>query len=232
MRPLLKGPVRLSRKGERTRLAILSRAKIVFRESGYTRARMSDIASRTGISLGAVYRYFADKDDLFSELFEELHAQFLEATRSQVQPRTMSQMRESIRIANEHYFTLYSREREFMRAIVEASAVSEQYMARWSAMHDEIASRALRRLRPLVPEPSGRALEAKVFALVCMAEQVAYVNFSRYNSSPQLDALDLAELVTGIWWGTLTGRDANDDSSGGGESGAVIGEGSFNADPT
>lgn len=194
----------LTPKGRRTRAAILIAAKSVFSEHGYTAARMSDIAATAGVSLGAVYRYFTDKDDFFGELFEDLHARFLAATRPNATPATRAQMRESISVANELYFKLYAEERDFMRAVVEASAVNGVYMDRWSAMYEEIANRVLRRLRAVDPQAwGGSGPVDTVFALVCLTEQVAYVNFTRGDTKPRMSAPALAELVTDMWWRSL-----------------------------
>lgn len=200
-----RAPARLTPKGIRTRTKILAAARTIFCRDGYTAARVGDIALEAGLSLGAVYRYFEDKDELFAELFENLHHRFLEATRSDHAPMSPQQLRVSIQDANEGYFALYAAERDFMRAVVEASAVSHGYMERWSAMYDEIAGRFMRRISKLEGASWHQpGLANTVFALVCLTEQVAYVNFSRRGPQPTMTAPALAELVTSIWWASLT----------------------------
>lgn len=49
---------------------ILRAARAVFRERGYGKARMSDIAERAGVATGTVYLYFGSKEDLVSALCE------------------------------------------------------------------------------------------------------------------------------------------------------------------
>jgi AcrR family transcriptional regulator len=49
---------------------ILSAARAVFAEKGVEGATMSDIARHAGISAGAIYRYFASKEDLLAAVFE------------------------------------------------------------------------------------------------------------------------------------------------------------------
>lgn len=59
-----------------TRDAILRSAREVFADSGYRGASLRKIASRAGVTHAAIYRHFADKDDLLAALaehdFEEL----------------------------------------------------------------------------------------------------------------------------------------------------------------
>jgi AcrR family transcriptional regulator len=207
--------VLLTKKGQRTRKAILAGARAVFGEAGYAQARMTDIAVHSGISLGAVYRYFEDKDEIFAELFEDLHTRFLEVTRTSPDRLGPADLRSSVLRGNLRYFELYAFERDFMRAVVEATAVNGRYMARWSAMYEEITNRFLHRFTSLLPESEMPAdLDRLVFSLVCMTEQVAYVNFTRRSDRPPLQPSELADIVTDIWWTAITcgPREAGDDT--------------------
>lgn len=194
-----------TKKGQRTRKVILASAREVFGETGYAQARMSDIAARAGISLGAVYRYFVDKDEIFAELFEDLHARFLEVTRTNPDRMNPDDLRSSVQRGNLRYFELYAFEKNFMRAVVEATAVNSRYMNRWSAMYEEITNRFIRRFNSLLPDQDTPAdLDLLVFTLVCMTEQVAYVNFTRRPESPTIQPSELADIVTDIWWNAIT----------------------------
>jgi AcrR family transcriptional regulator len=60
-------PLRERLKGE-TQRAILEAAEEVFGESGLSGARIEDIATRAGVSVGTVYNHFEDRDALLQEL--------------------------------------------------------------------------------------------------------------------------------------------------------------------
>jgi AcrR family transcriptional regulator len=49
------------------RAAILKAAGEVFAEGGFQRAALGDIVRRAGTSIGNLYKYFANKDELFTE---------------------------------------------------------------------------------------------------------------------------------------------------------------------
>ena len=49
------------------REAILKAAAEAFAESGFERAALGDIVERAGTSIGNLYKYFANKDELFTE---------------------------------------------------------------------------------------------------------------------------------------------------------------------
>lgn len=55
-----------------TRQRILSAGLEVFAEVGYARASVEEIAARAGMTKGAVYYWFADKDDLARDLQRDL----------------------------------------------------------------------------------------------------------------------------------------------------------------
>ena len=56
---------------ERRRQAILEAAQSVFLGKGYQLATIDDIASRSGLSVGALYRYFQTKSEIMLVLLEQ-----------------------------------------------------------------------------------------------------------------------------------------------------------------
>lgn len=56
---------------EQRRQAILNAAEQVFLGKGYQLATVDDIAVRCGLSVGALYRYFASKSDIMLTLMDE-----------------------------------------------------------------------------------------------------------------------------------------------------------------
>lgn len=58
---------------EARRRQVKGAARAVFARDGYTGANVNEIAERAGISVGALYKYFRTKDDLFLVHIEEMH---------------------------------------------------------------------------------------------------------------------------------------------------------------
>jgi AcrR family transcriptional regulator len=54
----------------------------VFAEKGFAAARLDEIAARAGVSKGALYLYFATKEDLFRAVVEQAIAPNIEAVRA------------------------------------------------------------------------------------------------------------------------------------------------------
>jgi AcrR family transcriptional regulator len=55
-------------KRERTRAALLDAARAVLREKGYERTTMEDVAARAGMTTGAIYGNFRNRDELLISL--------------------------------------------------------------------------------------------------------------------------------------------------------------------
>jgi len=55
-------------KGNDTKQLILDTAKIEFMDKGYSNASVRNIAKQAGLTTGAIFRYFADKESLFASL--------------------------------------------------------------------------------------------------------------------------------------------------------------------
>jgi AcrR family transcriptional regulator len=83
------------RRALRTRAAILDAARAEFSLRGYACATSKTIAARAGVSVGSLYQYFSDKDQILAELAlrraEEIAEQSLEALGAQSTPPSSEQ---------------------------------------------------------------------------------------------------------------------------------------------
>jgi TetR/AcrR family transcriptional regulator, cholesterol catabolism regulator len=71
-------------KSERTRLRILDAAAKVFRQRGYSGARLADIAAEAGIQTGSLYYHFESREALVEEVLRLGLARSYEAVRQQI----------------------------------------------------------------------------------------------------------------------------------------------------
>ncbi len=70
----------------KTRRRVLDAARQLFMERGYEAATIRDIASSAGLSTGAVFASFIDKNDLFNAVMAEDFQRQVEATRQAIRP--------------------------------------------------------------------------------------------------------------------------------------------------
>src|SRR3954469_8864602 len=61
-------------KRERTRAALLEAARALIREKGYERTTLEEVAARAGMTTGAIYGNFKNRDDLFIALGQKYWA--------------------------------------------------------------------------------------------------------------------------------------------------------------
>ena len=65
-----KTPVRRGDKRDRTRAKLLEAARALIREKGFEHTTLREVAKRAGMTSGAIYGNFKNRDDLFLELAE------------------------------------------------------------------------------------------------------------------------------------------------------------------
>lgn len=65
-------------KGDQTRALILETALEMFRERGYDKTTMRDVAQKAGVSLGNAYYYFRSKEYLIQAFYHRLHESHIE----------------------------------------------------------------------------------------------------------------------------------------------------------
>ena len=73
-------------KAEETRQAIIERAAVIFNKNGYQRTSMAMLCEDLGVTKGAIYGHFADKDTLAVEAFLHSVRHVSERVRERLQP--------------------------------------------------------------------------------------------------------------------------------------------------
>ena len=54
---------------KKTRQKLLEQAKVEFAEKGFMKASLRTICTNAGVTTGALYFFFRDKEDLFTSLY-------------------------------------------------------------------------------------------------------------------------------------------------------------------
>src|SRR6188472_2373908 len=78
---------------QQVRERIIRAAIEVFAEKGYHRATIADVVRRTGLSVGAIYTYFANKDALFLSSCDLVNDQAMEELGLRLAPLTTTEAR-------------------------------------------------------------------------------------------------------------------------------------------
>ncbi|HEX9023172.1 MAG TPA: TetR/AcrR family transcriptional regulator [Geobacteraceae bacterium] len=73
-------------KAEETRQSIIEKSAVIFNKNGYQRTSMSTITRALGLTKGAIYGHFADKDELAVEAFRYNAQMMADRLRREVRP--------------------------------------------------------------------------------------------------------------------------------------------------
>jgi AcrR family transcriptional regulator len=75
-------------RGEATRDALLAAARTLFAEHGYAGVGTEEVVRRAGVTRGALYHYFRDKQDLFRAVFEQTESEIMQTIIARVEGLT------------------------------------------------------------------------------------------------------------------------------------------------
>ena len=189
-------------KGKRTRAGILNAARKVFARHGYVGMRMADVADEAKLSMGALYRYFRNKEDLFANLIEDIHEVLLESSRA-LHADFHSDPYLALLEANRGYIQHYYENRDVMRAFFEAMTVDQRYRKIWWQMRARHVKRFVHSLKKYhgITEVNGVDATVVTEAMASMVEQSAYCWYAQDELYAEHLPLDVAtKTVTIIWY--------------------------------
>ena len=192
-------------KGRKTRAGILDAARRVVAQDGFVAMRVGDVAKEAGLSLGAFYRYFENKDDLFSHLIADIHEELFAASRA-TQNELKSDPYAALREANYGYLEHYYHNRDIMRALFEAVTVDKNYREIWWQMRERHVSRFVHALEQShgITDVNGISARIVAEAMASMTEQSAYCWYAQEELNPaEVSLADAAETVALIWYRTF-----------------------------
>lgn len=202
-------------KGIRTREHILDGARRVFARDGFVRARMLDVAQESDLSLGAVYRYFENKERLFEALIADIHEELYAASRA-AHANFRTEPFAALLEANYGYLSHYRTNRDVMRTLIEAANVDKFFRDIWWRMRARHAERFVAALRDSygVDTVDGADAAIAADAVACMVEQSAYVWYAHEDlHGDDVPVVVAAQIVTRAWYRVFFGADADGELS-------------------
>lgn len=198
-------------KGRKTQQQIIKAARKVFGAAGFVSLRMSDVAVEAGLSLGALYRYFDNKDDLFLAVIYDIHQDLYDASRAGPGVSFRVDPRAALHRANSGYLRHYYDNRAIMRAFIEATMVDARYRDMWWYMRERHIVRFIGAVEGVfgIRDVNGCPLRTITEVLASMTEQSAFVWFAQKDLNAEPTSVDLAsEVITNIWYSAVFGSKA------------------------
>lgn len=138
-----------SRKGAQSRARLIESAKVVFEETGFLEARVSDIAEKAGLSHGSFYHYFDSKEQIFRELADAQEANLTAPAESDGGHDAKPTEMERLYQANLRYLQRYRDNGKIMGVIEEVSRYDDHVNQARIRRQKHFADRAERSIRRL-----------------------------------------------------------------------------------
>lgn len=194
-------------KGKRTYARLLEVGREVFARDGYVSMRMSDVATEAGMSLGGLYRYFANKEDLFAGVIADLHERLFAASTT-TSHLFRTDPRQALLEANRGYLAMYAENRDVMRAFMQAAHVDDRFRDIWNQMRERHVDRFAKAAASVHGITSVDGVDVRVLteAVACMVEQSAYLWFAQSSlRDRQMDVETASIAATRVWYETFFG---------------------------
>ncbi len=199
-------------KGRRTRERLLAAARLAMANGGYAQMRMADVALEAGMSLGALYRYFANKEDLLTSLVGDIHSDlYSHSVASGVD--FAHDPYGALYASNLGYLTHYYENRDVLKVLMEVMTVDERFLKIWWNMRQRHIRRFLNAMRRHHGSPRMADSEAvrQCEAVVSMVEMSAYAWFAQGDLNAEMISIeDATKIVTDIWYSTFFTAEAAD----------------------
>ena len=153
----------LTRKGHRTRAALVQAGRQVFEEQGLLNARIGDISKAAGVAHGGFYHYFDSKEAVFREVAMQVVGEIFDASRTPA--GEADDPLASIEAANRRFLLAWERNAPILAVLDQVATFNDEFRDLWRSIRRLFVERAERGLRQLQSE--GRAdptLDAHVAA--------------------------------------------------------------------
>lgn len=181
-----------------TEAAILGAAEATFAEKGFFGATVADIVGRAGVSRGAFYFYFQDREDVFLALLASVVGEMF------VLPEGRDgAIRDRVEAGNRAYLQAFHGHRDFMRSALQVAAFHPDA----ARALGELRGRFLERLRAHLEraKAAGHCHDFDVrivsYAIVMMVEFCAYgwLSFKWNLEDGDFDFDKVVEELSALW---------------------------------
>lgn len=194
----------MPRDAEATRRRILAVALTLFREKGFAKTTMREVAREAGLSLGAAYHHFDGKQAIVQEYYAQQNAAHEDAVRAALADGALS-LRERLGLHFHMGLDARASDRALMRELAPLVVGPDDATSAFSAEAAALRERSIDLLRDIVADPSVPADMRELMALAFWALFLGILLYYTRDDSPGQrqtralvdGALDLAVATIG-----------------------------------
>jgi AcrR family transcriptional regulator len=191
-----------TKRGLRTRAALVAAARVVFERDGFLDSRLVDITAEAKCSAGSFYTYFSSKEEILQAVLEGAEKDMLHPGMPRLAPEDASPVA-VIEASNRAYFEAYKRNAKLMAILEQLTATDPKFRAVRAHRSSAFARRNARAIKDL----QERGLADKEIdpylasrSLSAMVSRLAYVVFCLEEDIP-MD--DMVYTATRLWANAL-----------------------------
>ena len=203
-------------RGDDRRATILAAARTVFLRDGYPGAKLTDVAAEAGCSVGTLYTYFRDRDDLLAAVLCGAEEEMRHARADRPSGEGESAAAQ-IAAANRAYLESYRRNARVMALLEQVSQVHPGFRelrvrrARDFVARNARALAALRDAGAIAADVDVPMMAASLSAMVSRMAYAAWVDGEYSDDDASLERI--LATVNRIWLSSL-GMAADGDPAG------------------
>jgi AcrR family transcriptional regulator len=173
----------------------------VFERDGYLDARLVDIAAEAKTATGSFYTYFANKEEIFAAVLEDmqeemLHPRIGETTDSE-DPIAV------IEAANRAYLAAYQRNAKLMRVLEQVATIDDNVRELRQARGRAFAERNARSIRELQERGIADPNIDPLLAAAALGSMVGRMAYSTYVMGDKWKREELVTTLTRLWVNAL-----------------------------
>ena len=194
-----------TRRGRRTREALVQAALEVFARDGFFDARITDMTAAAGVANGSFYTYFGSKMDIFHEAAARILSASAETVHGEpAEPRDPVR---DIYSANRAFMLEYQRQAGMMRAIEQTTPFDPQIQELRRRSWEVAVGRAARRIRQLQQTGLADATMDAELTASCLGAMVLRVCYASFVLSEIPVDVDRAVMTASRIWVKAIGLD-------------------------
>jgi AcrR family transcriptional regulator len=194
-----------TRRGQRTREALVQAALEVFGRDGFFDAKITDMTAAAGVANGSFYTYFESKVDIFHEAAARILNASVETAHGE--PAATRDPVRDIYWANRAFMLEYQRQAGMMRAIEQATPFDPHIQELRRRSWDVAVGRAVRRIERLQEHGLADPTMDAEFTAACLGAMVVRVCYASFVLSEIPIDVDRAVMTATRIWAKAIGLD-------------------------
>lgn len=194
-------PAPRSRRGHRTRAALVAAARTVFERDGFLDARITDIAKEAGVAAGSFYTYFDGKEEIFRAVVEDVQEDWLH-------PRLRERLGDDdplalIDAANRDYLLAYKRNARLMALFEQVAQIDDEFRELRRKRGAAFVRRNAKMIRRLQEDGRADPDLDPLIAARALSGMVGRIAYSVYNLGERIPFEHLVTTLNQLWANAL-----------------------------